>query len=149
MAVIPRYQGARVQVSDARGDTAKIGAARVRLKLAALAYAGVRHGIDADPNIVQHGVAMLCEAAARYYGMLIGQTLTGRGLRLDHEACNQLRLAAIAYTSVRHGADANEESARVGLGILCQASIRYCEALVGGKPKPVTDPTLQLDPGGM
>jgi hypothetical protein len=147
MALIPRAGGASVRVSDARGDSAKIGAARVQLKLAALGYAGVRHGLDADPAIVQHAVNMLCEAAARYYGQLSGRPVTGRGLRLDHDACTRLRLAAVAYAGVRHGADANEESARAGLGIVCQASIRYCEALVGGKPPPVTDPHLQLDGG--
>lgn len=36
------------------------------LQLAAIAYAGSRHGIDADVGMVREGLAMLCQAAVGY-----------------------------------------------------------------------------------
>src|SRR4029077_2636048 len=36
------------------------------LQLAAIAYAGARHGMDADVGMVREGLAMLCQAAVGY-----------------------------------------------------------------------------------
>lgn len=54
------------------GDSHAIGRARMRLKLAALAYANSRHGIDADQGLSRAGLAVLCSMAVEYYESLTG-----------------------------------------------------------------------------
>ena len=61
----------KVQVSQ-NGDSHAIGRARLRLKLAALAYANARHGVDADVGISREGLALLCAMACEYYEALTG-----------------------------------------------------------------------------
>ncbi len=57
----------------------------------------------------------------------------------------QLKLAALAYSQSRHGADGGPSMARSGTAMLCQAAINYAETLTGQKI-PI-DPTLHLDDG--
>lgn len=54
------------------GDSHAIGAARLRLKLAAIAYVNARHGVDADVGMSRAGLQLLCSAAVEYYEALIG-----------------------------------------------------------------------------
>jgi hypothetical protein len=54
------------------GDSHAIGRARLRLKLAALAYANSRHGIDADQGLSRAGLQVMCLAAIQYYEALTG-----------------------------------------------------------------------------
>jgi hypothetical protein len=54
------------------GDSHAIGRARLRLKLAALAYTNSRHGIDADPGLSRAGLQVMCLAAIQYYEALTG-----------------------------------------------------------------------------
>jgi hypothetical protein len=62
---------ANVRVTN-NGDSHAIGQARMRLKLAALAYVNARHGVDADVGIARAGLAVLCTAAVQYYEALTG-----------------------------------------------------------------------------
>lgn len=52
------------------GDSHAIGRARVKLKLAAIAYANSRHGVDADVGLSRAGLALLCQMACEYYEAL-------------------------------------------------------------------------------
>jgi len=148
MTLDRRYQGAHVQVTDARGDSPEIGRMRVRLKLAALGYVGAQHGIDASPEVSRLSVQTLRDVAGRYYEAITGRRVAERDIS-NGEALGRLKLAAQAYAAARHGVDSNIEIARAGLGVLCEAAIRYCEAMDVARPKPgsVTDPTLALDDG--
>jgi hypothetical protein len=47
----------------------------------------------------------------------------------------RLKLAAIGYVNARHGVDADVESARAGLTLLCQMAIEFVEALSGTQLK--------------
>ena len=125
-----------------------MGRARVKLKLAAIAYVNSRHGIDADIRLTRAGLALLYNTAIDYYEALTGADPKKRlvpDLQLDNV---KLCIAAIAYVNARHGVDADAGLSRAGLALLCNAAIEYCEALMGGHPKkrPV-DPHLQLDNG--
>jgi hypothetical protein len=75
----------KVTVSQT-GDSHAIGAARLRLKLAALAYTNARHGVDADVGMSRAGLALLCASAIEYY-----EALTGADPR-DRPIDHQLRL---------------------------------------------------------
>jgi hypothetical protein len=61
----------KVTVSH-NGDSHAIGRARLRLKLAALAYANARHGSDADVGMSREGLALLCAMSIEYYEALTG-----------------------------------------------------------------------------
>jgi hypothetical protein len=52
------------------GDSHAAGRARLKLKLAAIAYGNARHGIDADVGLSRAGLALLCAAAIEYYESL-------------------------------------------------------------------------------
>jgi hypothetical protein len=62
------------------GDSHAIGRARVRLKLAAIAYVNARHGIDADVGLSRAGLALLCSCAVEYYEALMGADPSKRQL---------------------------------------------------------------------
>lgn len=61
----------KVTVSH-NGDSHAIGRARLRLKLAAIAYTNARHGVDAEVGIAREGLALLCSLACEYYEALTG-----------------------------------------------------------------------------
>lgn len=61
-----------VRVNGSGGDSHAAGRARVRLKLAAIAFVNARHGIDADQGLARAGLALLCSAAIEYYEAAIG-----------------------------------------------------------------------------
>lgn len=64
-----RLMPSHVRVTS-NGDSHAIGRARVKLKLAAIAYANARHGIDADVGLSRAGLALLCQLACEYYEAL-------------------------------------------------------------------------------
>ena len=149
----------------ADGAAGHAAAARVHLKLAALAWANVCLGVSMPPSVTMAAVASLCRAAAAYYGALIGRsfdpeddTLRFGDLPPPGASPAEVRvvmaraeflLGAVGYVSSRHGADACIEFTRAAIGGLCNAAIGYCEALVGvptGETK-VVDRTMHLDDG--
>lgn len=81
---------ANVRVSGGNGDSYAAGRARVKLKLAAIAYVNARHGVDADAGLSRAGLALLANAAIEYYEALTGADSKHRpvdpGLRLDNGA---------------------------------------------------------------
>ncbi len=54
------------------GDSHAAGRARLRLKLAAIAYVNARHGVDADAGMARAGLALLAQAAMEYYEACTG-----------------------------------------------------------------------------
>jgi hypothetical protein len=135
--------GVRVMVSNT-GDTHAAGRARLKLKLAAIGYVNVRHGIDADIKVCRAGETLLCMAALEYYRALLPSAPpinVGSG---DLRATEQLRLGAVAYVNARHGVDGDAGLARAGMALLCSVAIEYAESRIGADPKkrPV-DPQLQ------
>lgn len=66
-----RLMPPNVRVSS-NGDSHAIGRARVKLKLAAIAYTNARHGVDADVGLSRAGLALLCATAIEYYEALTG-----------------------------------------------------------------------------
>jgi hypothetical protein len=136
--------GVRVLVSHT-GDSHAAGRARLKLKLAAIAYVNVRHGIDADARVCRAGLGLLCTAALEYYRALMpAGTPVGVVGNGDLRGTEQLQLGAVAYVNARHGVDGDAGLARVGLALLCSVSIEYAESRIGADPKkrPV-DPQLQ------
>lgn len=135
--------GVRVMVSNT-GDSHAAGRARLKLKLAAIGYVNVRHGIDADVKVCRAGLALLCNTALEYYRALMPAgpaAVVGSG---DLRGTEQIQLAAVAYVNARHGVDGDAGLARAGLALLCSVAIEYSESRVGADPKkrPV-DPQLQ------
>lgn len=62
-----------VRVSgNGTGDSHAAGRARLKLKLAAIAYGNARHGIDADQGLSRAGLALLCQAAIEYVEAITG-----------------------------------------------------------------------------
>jgi hypothetical protein len=61
-----------VRVSGGNGDSHAAGRARLKLKLAAIAYVNARHGVDADVGLSRAGLALLASAAIEYYEALTG-----------------------------------------------------------------------------
>jgi len=57
-------------------DNPRIAAARVQLKLAALAYCETRHGADAGVGFTRAGLQALCAAAVRYTEALLDQDMS-------------------------------------------------------------------------
>jgi hypothetical protein len=148
-----RHSG--VQDGGAGGHSQASSAhARVRLKLAALAYVGMRHGTDSRVEVLLASVSALCGAALAYYGALTGRAwspVEDRTLHWDAmgpadvsdvseddvrvmSARIRLKLACVSYESTRHGADAHVEFTRAGIAELTGAAIAYCEALLGTGP---------------
>ena len=130
-------------------DSHLAGRTRMRLKLAAIAYASARHGIDADDELAAAGLQMLCQVATEYYEVVAGGACVGEG---DGPSARRgrvrLKLVAIAYMTARHGIDADQGLARTGLQLLCQAAIEYCEAIMGPSTRKKTvDPFLQIGSG--
>lgn len=135
----------------AMGDSMGAAHSRVQLKLSALAYAGVRCGADASPDLVGQALAFLCGAAIAYVRALGGAIPTPDSLAPTTEAgvrLGNLQLASVAYASARHGADACIEFSRDALAFLCGAAVAYCEALPGmSRSGRRVDDTLSLDRG--
>ncbi len=111
-------------------DSAAAGNLRFALKLAALAYFEVRVGVDADVSSANLALSELCAVSVRYFACLTGQQVEIVAPRdqVGVAALGRLRLAAVAYASTRHGADACAELSRSALGYLCDAAIGICEA---------------------
>jgi hypothetical protein len=131
------------------GDSLAAGRARQKLKLAAIGYANVRHGVDADVELARAGLSRLCQVAVEFVDALAGTPL--KNCRIDNRQGNSLALqiAAIAYASARHGIDADVGMAREGLATLCQAAISYVESLPWeDSSKRSTSQHLQLGNGG-
>ena len=60
----------------------------------------------------------------------------------------RLKLAAIAYSTARHGIDADVRLLRSALALLCLAAFEYYEACTGADPsKRPVDPYLDFDNG--
>ncbi len=78
----------RVTSTNGGGDSHTAGRARLRLKLAAIAYVNGRHGADANAELSRAGLALLCSAAIEYYEALTGGDPSKRPvdphLRLDN-----------------------------------------------------------------
>ena len=121
-----RPGAAKVELSDARGDSIQAGQARVRLKLGAIAYASAQVGLDVDAKLARVALGALIEAGIRYWEAVTGKRFTAK---VDFTRADELRVAALAYVNARHGVDANIEIARAGMGVLCEASINYCQDL--------------------
>lgn len=142
-----RVMPAHVRVNG--GDSLAAGRSRQRLKLGALGYVNVRHGIDASDELVQAGLKMLCQAALDFVDTLSGSLLKVRRYDLYLQGDDEmLKLAAIAYVNARHGIDADVGMAREGLALLCQAAVDYVESLPReGAVKRPNNPHLQLGNG--
>jgi hypothetical protein len=68
----------QVRVSGGNGDSHAAGRARLKLKLAAIAYVNARHGIDADAGLSRAGLALLAQAAIEYYEAIAGADPSSR-----------------------------------------------------------------------
>jgi hypothetical protein len=137
-------------VKGERPDSLPVAQRRVRLKLAALAFAGARHGADAK-GLSGSALAFLALSAAEYVRELVGdpsRPIEARSLLLDDEHVGGLRLAAIAYVETRHGADSTTKFAESGLAMLCEHAIAYVQGLPawGRYAEDARDPLL-LGPG--
>jgi hypothetical protein len=123
-------------------DTHQIAHARVSLKLAALAFGESRHGVDSG-DLCPAALLVLCQAAVKYVEELSGNVLPKRfEQRLETADNRNLRNAATAYASTRHGADSGQSFVSAGLARLCQSSIRYVEMLTGESKAHLVDPAL-------
>lgn len=133
---------------NVNGDPHAAGRGRQKLKLAAIGYASVRHGVDATLESARTARTHLCKIAIEYVATLPGDLLKNR--RIDPSQGNDelLHLSALAYASARHGVDADVGMAREGLAFLCQASIDYVESLPREEvPKRVPSAHLHLGNG--
>ena len=136
--------GVRVMVSNT-GDSHAAGRARLKLKLAAIGYVNVRHGIDADAKVCRAGLGLLCTTALEYYRALMPSgAVVGIVESSDLRGTEKLQLGAVAYVNARHGVDGDAGLARMGLALLCSVAIEYSESRIGADPKkrPI-DPQLQ------
>lgn len=139
-----RVNGGDVQASNSHAA----GRARQRLKLAGIGYAQSRHGIDADLELVHRASMVLRQMAIEFVAALPGTALKNRRIDLLVQAdAKMLEIAAIAYSSARHGIDADVGMAREGMALLCQAAIDFVEALPKEEPKRSADPHLQIGNG--
>lgn len=130
------------------GDSHAAGRARQHLKLAAIAYANARHGVDASVELARAALAFLCQKAVEFVDALSGSAPRGRRIDLQHGDHETLQLAAIAYASARHGIDADVGVAREGLALLCQSAINYDESLPKEEmPKRSVHTRLQIGGG--
>lgn len=140
----------RVAVSYTQ-DSQRSADARVRFKLAAIAYADAAHLGDAD--LAGAGLVAMCEGALRWYWSFTGrQPASGAPLASRDSAGEvvRLRLAALGYANARHGSDACIELSRDALCALCEAAVAYCQAVLGVPPQEsgeVADRVLRLDRG--
>ena len=125
-AMKPTSEGSRVSVSSTGGDSLQAGQARVRLKLAAIAYVNCQIGVEASLDLATAGLELLCESAVCFWEVVTKQKFTRK---IDLSAATRLRVAALGYVNSRHGVDATTDIARAGMEALCQASVRYCESL--------------------
>ena len=127
-------RGPHVLIFDNAGPVARRQEqCRTNLKLAALGYASARQMVKADPDLMRIAVASLCQAAVHYYEALTGKRADLGGAARSITETPQhhaLVLAALAYASARSGPDAAVVS-NAGLAALCQAAVRYTEALLG------------------
>lgn len=144
---MPSYP--RVNGGVTSGDSHAAGRGRQRLKLAAIGYVNSRHGIDAEVELVQAAIWLLCQRAIEFVETLAGSNLMNRRGDLyrqgDPEA---LQLAAIAYSCSRHGIDADVGMTREGMALLCQAAIDFVESLPKEESsKRSTDPHIQIGNG--
>lgn len=130
------------------GDSQASGRARQHIKLAAIAYAAARHGVDATDEKVDASRMFLRRKAIEFVDTLPGNLLKNRRLDPSCGDSEVLELAAIAYAGARHGIDADVGMAREGLALLCQEAIGYCEALPReDATKRSTTPHLQIGNG--
>ncbi len=137
------------RVNGNGSDSHAAGRARQQLKLSAIGYQNVRHGIDADIDRAHAGLMTVCKRAIEFVASLPGAQLKNRRIDLyaqgDYE---MLQFAAIAYACARHGVDADVGMAREGLAELCQAAIDFVESLPReDQPKRPADPHFQIGNG--
>ena len=140
---------AHARVNGSAGDSHAAGRGRQRLKIAAIGYAHVRHGIDADIDKACAGNRKLCQMAIEFVAALPGSLLKNRRIDLYAQGNSEmLQFIAIAYAGARHGVDADVGMAREGLAMLCQEAIDYVESLPReDQPKRPADPHLQIGNG--
>ena len=114
-----------------------------------MGYANARHGIDADEDLVRAADKLLRRMAVEYADAVAGSSRSRRSPEVYlHGDSEMLRLAAIAYSSSRHGIDADVGMAREGMMILCQAAIDFDESLPREEsPKRAGTASLQLGNG--
>jgi hypothetical protein len=141
----------RVSVSFTQ-DNQRSADARVRMKIAAVAYADAAH--LGDPELAGAGLAAMCESAIRWYWSFAGTSQIGNRPMASPESArelNRLRLAALGYACSRHGSDACIELSRDALGALCDAAVAYCQAVLSSAEPPAqgqgdrADRVLRID----
>lgn len=130
------------------GDSHASGRGRQHIKLAAIAYAAARHGVDATVELVNAARMFLRRKAIEFVETLPGASLKNRRPDPSLGDSEMLELVAIAYACARHGIDADVGMSREGLALLCQASIDYVESLPKEEPtKRTANPHFQLGNG--
>lgn len=160
--------GAKVVVSyqklpqGAKPPSRESSAARVRLKLYALAYVESRHGVDASPAMCWDALFLFCQSAINYVAALEGKPkldLVDRTINDDRGPSNtrtmtsdsvaaartELKLAAIGYEASRRGADSYTQGSQFGMQQLCEAAIRYVERLEGGSDRSDLKSRMRLE----
>ncbi len=150
-------RGANVRVFNnlpkgIRAPSRESAGARVRLKLYALAYVEARHGVDASAAMCWDALVLYCNAALMYVAALEGSrepsVLIDRTIQDDRgpgavrtmapggdraaQARTELKLAAMGYEATRRGADSYTQGGHAAIAIVCQAAIKYAEALSAG-----------------
>ena len=113
-----------------------------------MGYASARHGIDADEDLVLAADRFLRRMAIEYADAVAGSSRRRSPEIYLQGDSEMLRLASIAYSSSRHGIDADVGMAREGMMILCQAAIDFDESLPREEaPKRAGSASLQLGNG--
>lgn len=154
-----RQGAARSPVQNVNGrpttiaDSHQIAAARVALKVAALACAAARMD-PSGANLARVAEGDLARSALEYFRTLRRAT-TGKDPEMMigvtdqlEEAQKRLVVSALAYTTSRHGADSCVDFSRAAIGIMCQAAVRLGEILTGMAPGACEgDPSMHLEDG--
>lgn len=146
-------RGANVRVFNntpkgVRAPSRESAGARVRLKLFALAYVESRHGVDASPGLCWDALVLYCQSALMYVASLEGRDPSSmpidRTIQDDRGAAGvrtmgggdrvamaraELKIAAMGYEATRRGADSYTQGGHAAIAMVCQAAIRYAEAL--------------------
>lgn len=137
------------------GDSHLAGRARVFLKVRAIGWVSVRHGVDTDARFARIARTHFRYSAVEYYETVTGTDPKVRPANLQHliesGSNGDLEVAGVAYVNARHGVDADVGMSRVGLAILAQAAMNYGHEVLTGtsvdpKKRPV-DPYLQIGNG--
>lgn len=112
-------------------DPADTARRRVSLKLAALAYVGTRHGVDACEAFTADAFLALALASFLYVASLTDRPVEmSSRWRRDSPAAHRLAMSALAYEHARHGSDGTIEFVRAALAMLCQSAVAFVESCV-------------------